>query len=600
METSFYWELHNLISQICPQMIGHYVPVIALLQDPLDQDPLEPEDCMRLLVEHGEDFLPISSDIPLCWNQPEDFLSSQMLTNMLRALPKDADPAVKRVLKEQREVFHQLESPSYLLASSKKMGIPEDVKVGELTFCTSQPIYALLFFQGLAEQGVPAEEIRKRYLHYETQYFINELFGIQSAGTEYPFTEFSPDSHGRDILPEFYRETLASALFSVLLKWSFPHAKQHIILNSDVARFRYRRGFQQLFIIVDSQFCQSELDLIHPFFSESSNSFLQQIIQVSFQKWQDICHYGLYQTDSSYIMDEDAVIRLAARDLTEGRGLPPYTLFNKISATRNEGNVCSGKLAFSKDETPKGLIAFDRPVSFQPENVRYIRKLLEMTGGNSKDDYILFVSIKEPVGPRILGLIPRCNCYDLYIVEFFGLLKWTLWKGGTELLSYQEGAYQYRQKRIDKELSTLSCFLHCTDENMKTIHHIIDAVKEQEHGTMVIIFRNTSDAEREVQRLVAFSRGIQLEQTKALTGTEQDKKLLLSLSAIDGALVLDKTGSIFGFGIIVDGGTSVKGTPHRGARYNSAKNYVTCCDKKDIVCAALVISEDHTLDVLCP
>ncbi len=375
---------------------------------------------------------------------------------------------------------------------------------------------------------------------------------------------------------------------------------QHVILRSNVSKHKYSQQYQQLFIIVDSQFIKAEPALIRPAFSDCNNSFLQQTIQVFFQKWQDIHHYGLYHTDSAYIMDITAVIRLAVRDLTEGRGLPAYTLFDQISATRSEGNVCYGTLVFSSADTAKDLVAFREPIALQQENVRYARKLLEMTDGDSDDGYVLFVNVKDSLNPEILGLVPRRNCGDLYTVEFYGLLKWTLRKGRLEILSYQEGVYLYYQRNIEKELNLLRSFLGCKDKDMDTVHHILETAWDQKHGTMVIIFYNSADAETEVGRLAAFSRGIQLEKAKPFHGTEQDRNLLLSLSAIDGAIILDQQGLIWGFGIIVDGEASVEGTPQRGARYNSAQNYVACCKQRGILCAALVISEDRSLDVLLP
>lgn len=116
-------------------------------------------------------------------------------------------------------------------------------------------------------------------------------------------------------------------------------------------------------------------------FSDTDNSFLQQVIQILFQKWQDIHRFALYHTNAYDMIDSDAVIRLASRDLTEGRGLPPYTLFNQISATYSEGSVCHGTLAFSEGATAENMIAFETPILLQTENVRYVRKLIEMTSG---------------------------------------------------------------------------------------------------------------------------------------------------------------------------------------------------------------------------
>lgn len=593
----FFQELHKLIEQIYPKMIGHYVPVIALIQDSPDLN-LEPEYKARLLIDNSIEFLSSSFEHSFYWKQPEDFLSAKLLKKTLDELPKNANKSIKNLLKEQKEIFHQLENPSYFLNRAQEAGLPTD-DIGSSFFCMSQPSGTVSIFRKLLEQGVPSQEIQKRYLHYEAQCFICELFGIQNLKAEFPFTTFPPIDHKKN-LPMAYRKTLASALFAALLKKHYPVSKQHVILRSDVSPFKYPHGFLQLFIIVDSHFCQSNPNLIHPTFSMQENSFLQQVIQVLFQKWQDIYYYGLYASDSTYIMDTEAIILLAVRDMTEGHKLPIYTLFNQISATRYEGNVCHGVLAFSTDEIPEDLIAFAEPIPFEPENIRYIRKLLEMTVGSFENGYALFVNILDQFHHKILGLIPQSICNNLYTVKFYGLLNWTLWKKDTEILSYQEGSYLYRQIDIQSNLKRLYDFLSCTSKNINTIHCIVKTIQDQKHGAMVIIFRNTTDAEDEVARLTKFHYGIMLKEVKPFTETEQEKNLLLNLSAIDGALFMDLTGSIFGFGIIVDGEVSVTGNPCRGARYNSAQNYVSCCKQKNILCVALVISEDRSLDILIP
>ena len=61
---------------------------------------------------------------------------------------------------------------------------------------------------------------------------------------------------------------------------------------------------------------------------------------------------------------------------------------------------------------------------------------------------------------------------------------------------------------------------------------------------------------------------------------------------------MDINGTIYGFGIIVDGKAIAKGTAERGARYNSAKNYIANSAEKGINNVALVVSEDRTVDLL--
>ena len=66
------------------------------------------------------------------------------------------------------------------------------------------------------------------------------------------------------------------------------------------------------------------------------------------------------------------------------------------------------------------------------------------------------------------------------------------------------------------------------------------------------------------------------------------------MSSIDGAFMIDPYGKCSGIGLIIATPNAGQGTPERGARYNSAVNYVEN-NKKSIV---VVISEDGMIDIL--
>lgn len=71
-----------------------------------------------------------------------------------------------------------------------------------------------------------------------------------------------------------------------------------------------------------------------------------------------------------------------------------------------------------------------------------------------------------------------------------------------------------------------------------------------------------------------------------------------SITNIDGAAMLDKSGTCHGFGVILDGECVVKGNPSRGARFNSAYNYIAARKMARQSAVAIVISEDRTMDVI--
>lgn len=63
--------------------------------------------------------------------------------------------------------------------------------------------------------------------------------------------------------------------------------------------------------------------------------------------------------------------------------------------------------------------------------------------------------------------------------------------------------------------------------------------------------------------------------------------------------MLAPSGICYSLGVILDGLASARGTPARGARYNSALRYVeTVRKQRQHRCVAVVVSEDGPVDVL--
>ena len=76
-----------------------------------------------------------------------------------------------------------------------------------------------------------------------------------------------------------------------------------------------------------------------------------------------------------------------------------------------------------------------------------------------------------------------------------------------------------------------------------------------------------------------------------------DAEVLLSLTAIDGALIADTTGRCFAIGAILDGEALSKGNTARGARYNSAITFVDYWRQKGNKVVAIIVSADDSVDI---
>jgi DNA integrity scanning protein DisA with diadenylate cyclase activity len=75
-----------------------------------------------------------------------------------------------------------------------------------------------------------------------------------------------------------------------------------------------------------------------------------------------------------------------------------------------------------------------------------------------------------------------------------------------------------------------------------------------------------------------------------------DRDTLLSISSIDGAVLIGPDTTCYAIGAILDGRAHGTGDPARGARYNSALRYVL---SSEAPCLAVCVSEDGRVDLLC-
>ena len=88
-------------------------------------------------------------------------------------------------------------------------------------------------------------------------------------------------------------------------------------------------------------------------------------------------------------------------------------------------------------------------------------------------------------------------------------------------------------------------------------------------------------------------------QSTLIRPTVLTASLVHSLSAIDGALLVDPQGTCHAIGVILDGLACAKGTSARGARFNSAVRYVeTARQEFGHQCMAIVVSEDGPIDIV--
>ncbi len=325
----------------------------------------------------------------------------------------------------------------------------------------------------------------------------------------------------------------------------------------------------------------------NPLLDDSYNSFTIQVIDIIFDKWLSFSYYGYEESTVAYLQNEDSIINLAAEDMTSGRGIPSYKNYIDWSALTYEGSYCYGKIAIcNHSDKQSGVIEFSSPIKIKKDNERYIRKLLEL----AKDEYYLFVTNNfGGIGERIWGLGKIRDLTGIHIVSFYGYMKWVLTYGNSEIVSFDKGNFVYQEdKEKEKDLKLV---VEDLGFNIKKISKIIEYAIRQQHGALLVF---SSDANGEVARLSHANRGIGIEPIDLYNNLD----VILKLSSVDGAIILDGDGIAYGFGVILDGEAVAKGDNSRGSRFNSAKNYVELHNKKSMTCFSCVVSEDGSIDYL--
>ena len=213
-------------------------------------------------------------------------------------------------------------------------------------------------------------------------------------------------------------------------------------------------------------------------------------------------------------------------------------------------------------------------------NIDLLRKLLELTRNG------LALAVKNE---EIVGLVDPSK-YE-YKIQITGMNQWRVCKNGEVL-------FEVKDNKINISIP-ISEVRHFIDEDKKDglsnpdfIEVIIGEASKQTHGTSIIF---SDEAKKKEKRLSEYNSCTLIDPIDIV----KHSNLILSLTSIDGALLVDFNGKCYGVGAILDGKAVVMGNLGRGARYNSAVNYVAWRkqESKDSFCCAVIISEDGAINV---
>lgn len=154
----------------------------------------------------------------------------------------------------------------------------------------------------------------------------------------------------------------------------------------------------------------------------------------------------------------------------------------------------------------------------------------------------------------------------------------------------------YERRKIQKALETYPVPKGKNiNDYVGNVLQLVQQIKSQKKGALLIV-SDEKIIQLERDRLCEINCGIGLEGD---SWSKSKSELLIELSSIDGAVLVDWEGNFWACGVILDG-MAAKGDISRGSRYNSARSYLAYAQTRYVKSSLLgvVVSEDGMVDFL--
>ena len=308
--------------------------------------------------------------------------------------------------------------------------------------------------------------------------------------------------------------------------------------------------------------------------------------------------------------------RMVKRICKHFPGFPDTDLIIALSGHEYEGKSCYSNMLFLShfysNHPIKYVFEYSEPISFQSNNLRFIRKLLESVNEehclvmkeikqNSEDlyEYQAVGVIKMDIAKRLLA-----PC-----VTFLGRLKWKLSIKEQGIYQYENGSYHtIDENRFDEEefkdllANTFGCQI--SEESINIFGIIADIITNLGHGTSIVIFKSQETYSNEMDRLTQHNSGHGIKLKNEIRFHEKTKEeinaILKEITQIDGGLIFDINGNCGAISCVFDGKVPEKydkGSNSRGSRYNSMVLYIESLNAKSAL--GIVVSDDKSIDYIC-
>ena len=256
---------------------------------------------------------------------------------------------------------------------------------------------------------------------------------------------------------------------------------------------------------------------------------------------------------------------------------------DEISAQPYEGRSGAGSLLLASKDNPhvQTVLEFVKPI--RVSQTRSVRKALEMADSN----HHLLCD-----GANVVGLARLRDSYtrdgeDAFVFTIASRSVWELSHADVPLLRVSNTRPTFPEPRLEPShfmSVTRRLFPEIGTPEVSVLWGLAEAASAAAHGTMLVVHR---EADNEAKRLVP--------QAQQIHPQLLAPQVLAAVTSIDGAVLVDPTGTCHAVGVILDGHASGKGDASRGARFNSAVRYH---DAEAGNCMVIIVSEDGMINLL--
>lgn len=345
------------------------------------------------------------------------------------------------------------------------------------------------------------------------------------------------------------------------------------------------------------------------------NSIIQSVIKTIDER---VVHYKFSKVFSTSLSHKinlaNSIIERTLNDIVSNS----ISLINELSISKYENSTCTGYLFFSNSKKSSSiLINENKPIEFNKNNLKMIRKLLVATRRNN---IVLNVRKKELSVKGFDKIDELSHNKGDFIIEFLGSGHWKMFNLASKnkkefIIEYRDGKYYglstYKEKnRISKEKIEKFLKKHFDIINVSNCFKLIELIQNNGHGAIIVITDDKNyitsmyDYERTIIAQCSLEQKLFYKEHQTINEKDNILELIAAICDIDGAVFINSDGELEAFGTILDGIVQSKGETSRGSRYNSTKTFIeTKIDennKENHVqnnYLAVVISEDGPINV---